>query len=80
MSCWCGYLSRVRCRLFAYGPADATSVSKPHHLLPRFNLDWFYLSGTGLPRLSWKKAVQWCSVVVIVVVVAVVVVVIMVRY
>ena len=24
MRCWCGYLSGVRCRLFAYGPADAT--------------------------------------------------------
>jgi len=22
MGCWCGYLSRARCRLFAYGPAD----------------------------------------------------------
>ena len=26
-----------------------------HHLLPHLNPDWFYLSGTGLPRLSWKK-------------------------
>ena len=25
MRCWCGYLSRVRCRLFAFGPADATA-------------------------------------------------------
>ena len=25
---WCGYLFRVRCRLFAYGPADATSIPK----------------------------------------------------
>ena len=24
MGCWCGYLSGARCRLFAYGPADAT--------------------------------------------------------
>ena len=28
---------------------------KPHHLLPHLNPDWFYLSGTGLPRLSWKR-------------------------
>ena len=28
---------------------------KPHHLFPCLNPDWFYLSGTGLPRLSWKK-------------------------
>ena len=47
-------LSGVRCRLFAYGPADATAIPKPHHLLPHLNRDCFYLSGTGLPRLSWK--------------------------
>ena len=35
VGCWHGYLSGARCRL-ACGPADAT--------------DWFYLSGTGLPR------------------------------
>ena len=23
--CWCGYLSGARCRLFAYGPADAAA-------------------------------------------------------
>jgi len=51
----CGYLSEVRCRLFAYGPADATAIPKPHQLLPHLNPDWFYLSGTGLPRLSWKR-------------------------
>jgi len=44
--------SGVRCRLFAYGPADATAS---HHLLPHLNPDWFYLSGTGLPRLSWER-------------------------
>ena len=52
MRCWCGYLSGARCRLFAYGPADATAIPKPHHLLSHINPDWFYLSGTGLPRLS----------------------------
>ena len=31
---WCGYLSGARCRLFAYGPADANAIPKPHHLLP----------------------------------------------
>ena len=25
MRCWCAYMSGVRCRLFAYGPADATA-------------------------------------------------------
>jgi len=52
--CWCGYLSGARCRWFAYGPADATAIPKPHRLLPHLNPGWFYLSGTGLSRLSWK--------------------------
>jgi len=45
-------------------------VAKPHHLLPLLNPGWFYLSGTGLPRLSWKRSRY--TVVVVVVVVAVV--------
>jgi len=28
------------CILFAYGPADATAIPKPHHLLPQLNQDW----------------------------------------
>jgi len=27
---------------------------KIDHLLSHLNLDWLYLSGTGLHRLSWK--------------------------
>jgi len=27
--CWCGYLSGVRCRLFAYGPDDAIASQNP---------------------------------------------------
>jgi len=27
MSCWCGYLSGLKCKWFAYGPADATATS-----------------------------------------------------
>ena len=27
--CWCGYLSKVRCNLFAYCPADATPSQNP---------------------------------------------------
>ena len=61
MRCWCGYLSAVRCRLFAYGPADASAIPKSRHLLPHLNSDWFYLSGNGLPRLSWKEATNKCS-------------------
>jgi len=41
--------------LFAHGPADATAIPKPYHLLRHLNPDWLYLSGTGLPRLSWKR-------------------------
>ena len=50
MRCWC--------RLFAYGPADASAIPKSRHLLPHLNSDWFYLSGNGLPRLSWKEATK----------------------
>ena len=35
MRSWCGYLSGARCRLFAYGPADATaSQNLLRHLNP----------------------------------------------
>ena len=40
---------------------------KPHHLLPHLNPDWFYLSGTGLPRLSWERGRYTRAVVVVVV-------------
>jgi len=49
--------------LHNYGPADATAVPKPHRLLPRSNPDWFYRSGTGLRRLSWKRG-RWTGAVV----------------
>ena len=49
-----------------YGPADATAFAKLRHLLPHLNPDWFYLSGTSLPRLSWKRG---CSTGVAIVVV-----------
>jgi len=55
MGCRYGYLSGARCRLFVHGPVDATVIPKPHHLLPQLNPDRFYLSGTSLPRLSWKR-------------------------
>ena len=57
VGCWCGYLSGARCRLFAYATADATAIPKSHRLLPHFNPDWFYLSGTGLPGCHGKEAV-----------------------
>jgi len=47
MRCWCGYFSGARCRLFAYGPADATAIPKPNHLLLHLNpvlLYWYWLT------------------------------------
>ena len=55
MRCWRGYLSGASCRLFACSPAGATAIPKVYHLLPHLNPDWFYISGTGIPRLSWKR-------------------------
>ena len=54
MRCWCGYLSGARCRLFAYGPADATASKTPPSLAS-FKSRLVYLSGTGLLRLFWKR-------------------------
>jgi len=31
MKYWNGYLPGARCRVFAYGPADAIAVQNPHH-------------------------------------------------
>jgi len=39
----------------SYGPADATAI--PSFLAP-VKSRMVYLSGAGLPRLSWKKAVK----------------------
>ena len=30
-------------------------IPKPDNVLLHLNSDWFYLSSTGLPRLSWKR-------------------------
>ena len=40
------------------------AIPKPHHHLPHLKPDWFYLSGTGLTRLSWKRG-RWMGVVVL---------------
>ena len=53
MRCWRGFLSAVRCQWNAYGSADATPSS-----LASAKSRMVYPSGTGLPRLSWKKAVK----------------------
>ena len=66
LRCCCGYLSGARCRLFAYCPADATAIPKPHHLLPPLNPDWFYLSGTGSDLVFsghvWQIYINSCLV------------------
>jgi len=49
---WRDYLSGVRCKFFAYGPADATAT--PSSFAP-VKSRMVYFSGTSLPRLSWKK-------------------------
>jgi len=49
MRCWCGYLSGARCRLFAYGPADATAIPKTPSYLASFKSRlvlpfWYWLT------------------------------------
>ena len=61
MRCWWGYLPGARYRLSAYGPADATAIPKPHHLLLHSNPDWFYLSSPGLPRQYSHRPLNRCS-------------------
>jgi len=53
---WHGYLSGARCKWFACGPADVTAT--PLSLAP-VESRMVYLSGAGLPRLSWKKVIKW---------------------
>ena len=59
MGCWCGYLSAARCRLFAYGPADASAFPIPCHLLPHLNPDWvlpfwYWLTQTVVEKRLWN--------------------------
>ena len=54
MRCWCGYVwSEVQ--IDCIWSSWCHCIPKPHHLLPHLNPDWFYLSGTSLPRLSWER-------------------------
>ena len=43
LGCWHGYLSGVRYRLFAFGPADATAIPKPHHRLSEIQTTFTFL-------------------------------------
>jgi len=57
MRCCCGYLSGARCRCLHM--VQLMPLHPKPNLLPYLNPDWFYLSGAGLPRLSWKRGVKW---------------------
>ena len=59
-----GYLSRARCKWFAYGLADATATSSS---LAPVKSRMVNIAGAGLPKLSWKKGRQTDVVVVVVV-------------
>jgi len=50
---WLSVWSEVQ--RFAYGPADA--IATPSSPAPVKSI-MVYLSGAGLPRLSWKKAIK----------------------
>jgi len=57
--CCCGYLSGARCRLFAYGPADATAIPKHHHLLSHKSRLVFFTflvpAFLGCPKKAFKQ-------------------------
>jgi len=55
MGYWHDYLSWVWCKLFAYGPADATATSSS---LASVKSRMVYLSGAGLPGCPGKKAIK----------------------
>jgi len=54
MRCWCGYLSGVRCRLFAHGPTGATAIPETPTSVASFKSRLVLPFWTGLPRLPWK--------------------------
>jgi len=59
---WCGYLSAVRCRLFAYSPANTTAIPKPPPSLASFKSRlvlpfWFQLTQIVLE----KRLLNRCS-------------------
>jgi len=57
MRCWCSYLSAEMCRLFAYGPADATASQTPSSLAlfkSRLVLPfWYWLTQVVLGK-PWR--------------------------
>jgi len=64
MRCWRGYLSGARCRLFAYGPADATASQNPSLASFKSRLVlpfWYQFTQVVLE----KRLLNGCSVVVV---------------
>ena len=61
--CWCGHLSGAKCRLFGYGPVDATaSPSSLASFNSRLVLPfWYELTQVVLE----KRPLSWCSAVVV---------------
>jgi len=57
LRCWCGYRSAARCRLFAYGPADATASQDS--IISHFNPDCFTFLIPSYPGCPGKEAVKW---------------------
>jgi len=63
MRCWCGYLSGARCRLFAYGPADAYCLCQPEtpsslaSFKSRLVLPFWY----QLIQVALEKRLNGCS-------------------
>ena len=62
---WLSVWSEVR--IVCISSSWCHCITKLHHLLPCLNSDRFYLSGTGLSRLSWKIGHQTGVVVVVVI-------------
>ena len=63
MGCLCGCLSGARCRLFAYGPADATASQNPIISCLVWIQTGFTLLApaySGCPGKEAVKRVRWC--------------------
>ena len=58
MRCWCGYLSGARCRLCAYGPADATASQNPIISCLIHVLTGYTFLVLAYPGCSGKEAIK----------------------
>jgi len=60
--CWCGHLSKVKCKWFAYSPTDATATPlSPASLKSRMVLPFWYwhMHYAGCPG---RKPLNGCSI------------------